>query len=457
MFLSSYLGAEAMSSRRCMFMSRKRWFETYSKRFVDRLRLVIRGGNGGQGCVSWEPIWGARSGYHKRADGGNGGRGGSVSIRACESLDSLTAGGKTVVRGNSGSNGGSCLMHGANASGIWFDVPVGTIVRVAPGDSWGTDFWGEFEIERELVVPGETILVAEGGVGGKGNARLNWRRIDARNFEQGVTFGHIPPRPGEAKLVELELKTIADVGLIGKPNAGKSSLLRALSNAEPEIADYPFTTLRPHVGVCEFRRRDNRNKDVIRIADVPGLIEGAAQGKGLGLDFLRHISRTRALVFVVDASNGTRQAIDDLNTVVKEIASSAEFVEQEEDGSSSPEDAWLNENMLLPSITKESLPPKDTTKRPALLYANKLDLVEDPVARQTILDELAGAIRNYSAENPTLPADFKQVLGGSAKTGLDVPKLAVRLRNLVRVDLPEQIRRNSSSEEERSEATSSVV
>jgi len=245
--------------------------------FLDRARVPIRAGDGGKGVISFR-----REAHVPRGgpDGGDGGRGGDVVLRVDDQLASLGDYRNQNLHAATSGNAGSGQNKSGKAGGdLILKVPPGTTVKdVASG-----------EIVADLVAPGQEIIVARGGKGGRGNARFasSTRRVP-RIAEDG--------QPGEQRDLELELRLIADVGLAGLPNAGKSSLLAALTRARPKIANYPFTTLTPNLGVA---RLDDRE---LVIADIPGLIEGASKGAGLGEEFLRHIERTRLIVHVVDAS-----------------------------------------------------------------------------------------------------------------------------------------------------------
>ncbi len=247
--------------------------------FRDVLDITVQGGKGGDGGLSF-----MRLKYMPKGgpDGGHGGRGGSVFLRAVDDITSLSRlVGKAHFRAHAGGQGEGRNKAGAYGEDIYIDVPIGTLA---------TDL-ETGELLADLTQLGETAVVARGGEGGRGNATFaNSNRRTPRFAEFGV--------PGERRKLRLELRTIADVGLVGYPNAGKSSLLAALSNSRPEIASYPFTTLSPNLGVVERDRGLQR----FTMADIPGIIEDAHLGKGLGLDFLRHISRTRLLVYVLDAS-----------------------------------------------------------------------------------------------------------------------------------------------------------
>jgi GTP-binding protein len=245
--------------------------------FLDRARVPIKAGDGGNGVISFR-----REAHVPRGgpDGGDGGRGGDVILRVDDQLASLgDYRNQNLHSATSGSAGAGSNKSGKAGGDLILRVPPGTTVKDV----------GTGEVVADLVTPGQEIVVARGGKGGRGNARFasSTRRVP-RIAEDG--------QPGERRDLELELRLIADVGLAGLPNAGKSSLLAALTRARPKIANYPFTTLTPNLGVA---RLDDRE---LVIADIPGLIEGASKGAGLGEEFLRHIERTRLIVHVVDAS-----------------------------------------------------------------------------------------------------------------------------------------------------------
>ena len=243
--------------------------------FIDRVVVKVAAGTGGSGCSSFRrekfvPLGGP--------DGGEGGRGGDVIVRGDTNLatlldytyrDSWTA--------DSGEHGMGCNKSGRSGGDIVLPVPAGTIIKDADTG----------EVLGEILALGDEIIVAKGGRGGKGNAHFQTATHQSPREWQ-------PGEEGEARRLELELKLIADVGLVGQPNAGKSTLLSVVSAARPKIADYPFTTLQPNLGVVQMS--DHRT---FVVADIPGIIEGAHQGKGLGLQFLRHIERTRILAFLL--------------------------------------------------------------------------------------------------------------------------------------------------------------
>src|SRR3954470_19233941 len=242
--------------------------------FVDRVVLRVSAGRGGNGVASvhrekFKPLGGP--------DGGNGGPGGSVVLRVDPDVTTLIDYHHSPVRkaGNGGQGAGG-HRNGATGAALVLPVPDGTVVRDASG-----------AVLADLVGPGTEVVVAQGGRGGLGNAALASAKRKAPGF---ALLGE----PGGEATVTLELKVVADVGLVGYPSAGKSSLIAALSRARPKIADYPFTTLVPNLGVVQA------GDTTFTVADVPGLIEGASEGRGLGHDFLRHIERCAALVHVVD-------------------------------------------------------------------------------------------------------------------------------------------------------------
>jgi GTP-binding protein len=245
-------------------------------KFVDEARIEVQAGRGGDGCASFR-----REKFIPKGgpDGGDGGRGGSVWAVADHNINTLIEYRyqRRIAAGN-GEHGRGSDCYGASGEDVELRVPVGTVV--VDEESGHT--------LADLARSGQRALIAKGGAGGLGN--LHFKSSTNRAPRQKT-----PGQPGEHRLLRLELKVLADVGLLGFPNAGKSTLISAVSNARPKVADYPFTTLHPHLGVV---RVDGNSSFVI--ADVPGLIEGAAEGAGLGHRFLRHLSRTRLLLHVVD-------------------------------------------------------------------------------------------------------------------------------------------------------------
>ncbi|AEH44902.1 GTP-binding protein Obg/CgtA [Thermodesulfatator indicus DSM 15286] len=264
-------------------------------RFVDQTKIYVKAGNGGAGCVSFR-----REKYVPRGgpDGGDGGKGGDVILVASSQLHTLyDFYHQTHFRAENGRPGMGKKMKGRDGDDLILKVPVGTIVKDAETG----------EILYDFTKDGESFVVAKGGRGGRGNARFATPTRQAPRFAE-------PGKPGEERWIILELKLIADVGLVGLPNAGKSTLLSRITAARPKIADYPFTTITPNLGVVKL---DEERSFVV--ADIPGLIEGAHKGVGLGLDFLRHIERTKAILYVLDASKG-EECLKDFELLQKELA-----------------------------------------------------------------------------------------------------------------------------------------
>jgi GTP-binding protein len=272
--------------------SSKRKTRTDSRRqFVDSVRIVVRGGHGGKGSSSFR-----REPFTPRGgpDGGDGGRGGSVLMKATTGISDLSLY-KQRARWNAeaGADGAGGRKTGRGGEDVVLDVPVGTVVLDEEG-----------VLVADLDRAGAEATLAHGGVGGRGNVHFKSSTRRTPDYAE-------PGFKGDEHTLVLDLKLIADIGLVGKPNAGKSSLLSSLTAARPKVADYPFTTLDPELGVAESPGGR------IVIADIPGLIEGAAKGAGLGLRFLRHVERTRVLVYVLDGSAPDPWA--DLETVRKEV------------------------------------------------------------------------------------------------------------------------------------------
>ncbi len=249
-------------------------------KFIDEAKILVKAGDGGQGCVSFRrekfiPLGGP--------DGGNGGRGGDIILITSRShstlLDMKYRQHHTAKRGGHGSGKN---RTGKDAIDIVLVVPMGTLVK---DDATG-------EILADLTEEGQRFIVAKGGIGGKGNAWFTSSTYQAPRFAQ-------EGMPGDERWVKLELKLLADVGIIGFPNVGKSSFIARVSAARPKIADYPFTTLTPNLGVVKYG-----NLESFVIADIPGLIEGAHQGLGRGIKFLRHVERTKVLLHIIDIADG---------------------------------------------------------------------------------------------------------------------------------------------------------
>jgi GTP-binding protein len=298
--------------------------------FADEAVLRVSGGNGGHGCASirrekFKPLGGP--------DGGNGGRGGEVILEVDSSVSTLLDfHRRSVRRGGNGRPGAGSNRNGAQGADVVIGVPEGTVVKTAAG-----------EVLADLIGEGTRFVAAAGGHGGLGNAALASPRRKAPGFA-------LKGEPGDERELVLELKTIADVGLIGFPSAGKSSLIAAMSAARPKIADYPFTTLVPNLGVTEA------GEVQFVIADVPGLIPGASAGKGLGLSFLRHVERCSALVHVIDCATEEpgRDPVADLDAIEAELSAYADAIEADSAGA-------------------------DLRHRPRIVALNKIDV---PAARE---------------------------------------------------------------------------
>ena len=272
-------------------------------KFIDEAKIYVKSGAGGRGCISFR-----REKYvpHGGPNGGDGGNGGDVVVITNENMSSLLDHRyKQHYKAKRGEHGKGKDMHGKNAETLYIPVPMGTIVR---------DF-ETGEVLGDLTEKDETLLVAKCGKGGKGNARFATSTNQApRTAELGGE--------GEERTLHLELKLLADVGIIGFPNAGKSTLISRISAARPKVADYPFTTLVPNLGVVSY----GDGKTFV-VADIPGIIEGAHEGAGLGIQFLRHVERTKLLIHLLDLSPATgRDPLDDYETLNRELeAYSAEL------------------------------------------------------------------------------------------------------------------------------------
>jgi len=303
--------------------------------FFDRAVIRVRAGRGGKGCVSFH-----RARFLPRGgpDGGDGGCGGSVYLCSDPQLTTLAdCERRSFYAAEDGKPGGGACRTGRAGRDLVVKVPCGTLVWTFPR--------GETPL-ADLVEPGLRLLVARGGKGGRGNKAL-------------ATATHQTPReaedgePGEEAVLELELKLIADVGLVGLPNAGKSTLLRRLSRARPRVAPYPFTTLHPHLGLCDL---DDERR--LTVADLPGLIEGAHRGAGLGHEFLRHIERTRVLAHLVSSEKGNADLLfEDWRTVEEELASHSRL---------------LFEKPRIAVVTKLDLLPEEKARRLIREFEQKL-------------------------------------------------------------------------------------
>ena len=330
--------------------------------FVDRVAIHVKGGDGGNGCLAFR-----REKYVPRGgpSGGDGGAGGSIILRAVQGVTNLAhLSSQRHWKGERGEHGQGSDCHGRGADDFVIEVPVGTIVRDRDRG----------HILRDLKALGEEVIVARGGRGGHGN---KFFKTSTNRAPRQVERGEV----GEERWITLELKVIADVGLIGLPNAGKSTLLSRISRAHPEIADYPFTTKYPNLGTVD----DGDRRFVV--ADIPGLVEGAHEGHGLGHEFLRHVERTRLLVHLLDAV-----PLDESDPVANYRAIRQEL------------------ELYSPALAR----------RPELIVVTKLDVTGSVAAAERIGQELC-----------------REVLPISAVTGKGIPPLVRRIVELLD-KLPEQ-------------------
>jgi GTP-binding protein len=330
--------------------------------FIDEAKIFVKAGDGGNGCLAFR-----REKYVPRGgpSGGDGGRGGDVYMVSSEHANTLLRFRfNPEHQAQRGRHGEGSNRTGHDGTSIDLEVPVGTVVY---DEQTGEKLY-------DFTHAGERFLVARGGRGGKGNARFT------TSTHQAPTE-HTPGKTGDERRLRLELKLLADAGLVGFPNAGKSTLISRVSAARPKIADYPFTTLEPNLGVVKL---DDFRSFVV--ADIPGLIEGAHLGHGLGVQFLRHIERTKLLVHLVDVSDATgRDPVEDFETVMRELASFSE----------------------------------DLPKKPMLVVASKMDAAQGP--------ERVASLKRLAAERGLPYFEISSVTG----LGLDALKYAIAERVLV--------------------------
>ncbi len=343
--------------------------------FVDRIKVFAQAGSGGRGCVSFR-----REKYVPKGgpDGGDGGRGGDVILRADRHTDNLSnLFYEPIIKARNGGHGMGKKMHGRAAPPKVVKVPVGTIVWETAEGQRPTAGEVMQQIEdrsdpdgpsskikpiADLTQDGQDFLLCHGGKGGKGNVHFkNSRNRAPREYTEGDE--------GDQGHFLLELRTIADAGLVGYPNAGKSTLLRNISAARPKVAAYPFTTLHPIIGVVEFSAYRRAT-----IADIPGLIEGAHQGRGLGHEFLRHITRCRILLFVLDAAGSEeRSPVEDLQQLRREI---------------DLYDSTLSSRPWFIVANKMDLPGADENLKTLRKRFPKIDIVAVSAAKGQGIDEL---------------------------------------------------------------------
>ncbi len=334
--------------------------------FVDQVKVIVRAGKGGNGCVSFRREWGVPKGG---PDGGRGGDGGSVYFKAEAGLNSLAYFRfHPINKARHGANGEGSNRQGKKGNDLVLSVPVGTVVKAA----------GNAAVLHDFLKPGQRYLAARGGKGGRGNASFATpTHRTPREWENG--------RLGEEKELVLELKLIADVGLIGFPNVGKSTLISRISAARPVIADYPFTTLTPNLGVVDV----GREKSFV-VADIPGLIEGAHLGHGLGVKFLKHIERTKILVHVIDVSpHSGRDPVEDFAVVLRELrAYKPELAERPQIVAANKIDLLTNDQKRLNAIKR-------------LASRENLPLFSISALKNKGLKELKGAITRMMSELET--------------------------------------------------------
>jgi GTP-binding protein len=288
--------------------------------FIDYAEISVKGGNGGRGCLSFR-----REKYVPKGgpDGGNGGDGGNVIIQVDSQMTTLLDFRyRKHYKAENGKPGGEALKHGKKGKDVHIKVPPGTMIRDLDTR----------KIIADLTKKGQMVLAACGGKGGKGNASFKSPTLQSpRKAEPGTK--------GEQRELSLELKLLADVGIVGQPNVGKSTLLAKLSSAKPKIANYPFTTLTPNLGIVKLN-----NHQSFVLADIPGLIEGAHRGKGLGIEFLKHIQRTKLLLYLLDATS--EDVKSDYQTLLKEIELFDSLLSQR------PQVVVLNKIDLLPKLKR---------------------------------------------------------------------------------------------------------
>jgi GTP-binding protein len=373
--------------------------------FTDRVKVFVKAGDGGGGQLSFR-----REKFVPRGgpDGGNGGRGGNVVLEVSRQLNSLQDYRfKHHFAAERGGKGGGSRRHGKDAADVVLQVPPGTLVKDEEGKTLA-----------DLVVERQRLVVARAGRGGRGNASF---KTSTRQTPRFAELGE----PGESRWLWLELKLIADVGLVGLPNAGKSTLLSVASAARPKIADYPFTTLEPVLGVVELA--DDAS---FVLADLPGLIEGAAEGAGLGLQFLRHVERTRALIHVIDASSGDQQKLwNDYQQVRAELKKySAALARRPQLIALSKMDAVTDSSEVLAfrqrlvKLRRRSFPISAVTGDGVqdLLWATQRTLVR---RRDKVTAEPLPALKVYRGPTTADPFTIEPVEGGFRVSGNQLERL----------------------------------
>ncbi len=362
--------------------------------FIDKVRIHVKGGDGGAGCMSFR-----REAHVPKGgpDGGDGGQGGNVVVRADASVSSLIEYRfKHHFKAERGTHGKGSRMHGASGEDLVLRVPVGTVIHEYFEDSKETG-----ELIADLTHDGESVVVARGGAGGRGNIHF------VTSTRRAPAFAELG-EPAQEGWIELEMKLMADAALVGMPSAGKSSLIAKMSAARPKIADYPFTTLVPNLGVATSGDLS------FVVADIPGLIEGAHEGRGLGHEFLRHIERTALIVHIVDLTGDWegRDPLEDYEVINRELA----------------------------------LYAKDLADRPRIVVANKIDVEGTDEACRRLeervrADSIAAAGGNEFAPSPINPKVFRI----SALTGKGVDSLKAAIATRVH-ELREEAREKEAAE-----------
>ena len=344
--------------------------------FTDKVRIYVKGGDGGAGCMSFR-----REAHVPKGgpDGGDGGHGGNVVLKADGSISSLVEYRfKHHFKAERGTHGKGSRMHGARGEDLVLRVPIGTVVH-----EYSEEDKEVGELIADLTHDGETVIVASGGMGGRGNTHFVTPTRRAPAFAE---LGE----PAEDRWIELEMKLMADAALVGMPSAGKSSLISRISAARPKIADYPFTTLVPNLGVA------TSGDYSFVVADVPGLIEGAHEGKGLGHEFLRHIERTALIVHIVDLTGDWegRDPLNDYEVINRELA------------------------LYAPELQE----------RPRIVVANKIDApntdeIADALAERVRADSIAAAGGNEFVSSPIDPKLYR--ISALTGAGVDALKAAI--------------------------------
>ena len=373
-----------------------------AKTFIDQVEVQVRSGKGGDGKMSFRREALVEFGG---PDGGDGGRGGDVVFKASEHINSLLSlyyDPKCYAQ--DGEPGQQQKMFGKRGKDLVVPVPLGTEIYDAETDL----------LIADITEPGQSVIVAKGGAGGFGNVHFK------SSVNQAPTE-HTPGGEAVEMRLRLELKTIADAGLLGFPNAGKSSLLSALSSATPKIASYPFTTLNPIVGTVVYD-----DYATVRVADVPGIIEGAAKGVGLGLAFLKHLARSKVLVYVIDmAGTDNREPWDDFKVLKKEIDEySAELAERP---------SLVVANKLDTEAAQENLPRfvKETGVEPIAISCESREGLEDFKAA---LRELVKPVTKFHHTHAATP-DLKDM---PDTTGDEIPAEALKFATFLKLEKPKE-------------------